>query len=77
MNRSGHLEIVDNKGRPIQRNEVVPYASTLLFDDGAMVRVGDRIAEWTPFAYSILSSSKGRIRFRDLEMGETSQGNDH
>ena len=38
----------------------------LLFENGAEVKAGDRLAEWDPYTDPIISVQAGRVRFTDL-----------
>ncbi|MFX7849415.1 hypothetical protein ABTK11_20125, partial [Acinetobacter baumannii] len=48
LSRSGELAIIDADGRERAVHRI-PYGAYVMFDDGAKVAKGDRIAEWDPF----------------------------
>src|SRR5207253_795374 len=70
MNRSGLIAIVDEKGREKERHHVV-YGARLRVDEGQSVNVGQILAEWDPFTFSILTEVGGTIEFKDLQPGIT------
>src|SRR5438132_1507270 len=70
MNRSGLIVIVDEKGREKERHHVV-YGARLRVDEGQSVNVGQILAEWDPFTFSILTEVGGTVEFKDLQPGIT------
>ena len=70
MNRSGLIAIVDEKGREKERYHVV-YGARLRVEEGQAVTVGQILAEWDPFTFSILTEIGGNIQFKDLQPGIT------
>src|SRR5438105_11162934 len=52
MNRSGIIAIVDEKGREKERHHVV-YGARLRVEQDQPVTVGQILAEWDPFTFSI------------------------
>jgi DNA-directed RNA polymerase subunit beta' len=49
----------------------VPYASVLRVQSGEVVRKGQEICSWDPYARHILASVAGKLRWADLIEGET------
>ena len=70
MNRSGLIAIVDEKGREKERHHVV-YGARLRVDESQPVTLGQILAEWDPFTFSILTETAGTIQFKDLQPGIT------
>ncbi len=70
LNRAGIVAIVDEKGREKERYHVV-YGARMRVDEGQPVTVGQILAEWDPFTFSILTESGGNIQFKDLQPGIT------
>ena len=70
MNRSGLIALLDEKGREKERYHVV-YGARLRVEDGQAVNVGQILAEWDPFTFSILTEIGGNIQFKDLQPGIT------
>jgi len=70
MNRTGALAVVDEKGREKERYAIV-YGARLKIEDGQPVTVGQLLAEWDPYTFSILTESSGTVKFKDLTPGET------
>jgi len=70
MSRNGHIAVVDEKGREKERHEV-PYGTRLLVPEGDPVQANQKIAEWDPYTFSILTEVGGIIQFKDLQPGIT------
>ncbi|MFQ5664051.1 MAG: DNA-directed RNA polymerase subunit beta', partial [Terriglobia bacterium] len=70
MNRNGSLAVVDEKGREKERYAIV-YGARLKVEDGQPVTLGQSLAEWDPYTFSILTEVGGTVKFKDLEPGET------
>jgi DNA-directed RNA polymerase subunit beta' len=70
MNRSGSIVVQDDKGREKERYQVV-YGARLKVKDGDQVKLGQMLAEWDPYTYSILTEIGGTVVFKDLQEGVT------
>jgi DNA-directed RNA polymerase subunit beta' len=70
MNRNGSVAIVDEKGREKERYAIV-YGAKLKIEDGAAVALGDKLGEWDPYTFSILTEIAGNVQFKDLQEGVT------
>jgi DNA-directed RNA polymerase subunit beta' len=70
MNRNGSIAIIDDKGREKERYAIV-YGAKLKVEDGAVVALGDRLGEWDPYTFSILTEISGTVQFKDLQEGVT------
>jgi DNA-directed RNA polymerase subunit beta' len=70
MNRSGLIAIVDEKGREKERYHVV-YGARLQVEENQPVKLGELLAEWDPYTFSILTEAGGTIQFKDLQPGIT------
>jgi DNA-directed RNA polymerase subunit beta' len=65
MNRSGSINIVDDKGVVRERYSVV-YGARLKVKDGQQVEKGQILVEWDPYTFSILTEGGGQVRFKDI-----------
>ena len=65
MNRSGSINIVDDKGVVRERYSVV-YGAHLKVRDGQHVEKGQILVEWDPYTFSILTEGGGDVRFKDI-----------
>jgi DNA-directed RNA polymerase subunit beta' len=65
MNRNGSVLIVDDRGREVERYPIA-YGATLLIKDGGRVEEGQKIAEWDPYTFAILTEVGGTVHWRDL-----------
>jgi hypothetical protein len=63
MNRSGLIAIVDEKGREKERYHVV-YGARLKVEEGQPVKLGQILAEWDPYTFSILTETGGTFSSR-------------
>src|SRR3569623_3472144 len=68
--RTGELAAADAEGRERAIHRV-PYGTVLMFEDGAKVKEGDRLAEWDPFTLPIITEQSGIVRYQDLIEGKT------
>ncbi len=65
MNRSGSINVVDDKGVVRERYAVV-YGARLKVKDGDKVQKGQVLVEWDPYTFSILTEGGGTVRFKDI-----------
>ncbi|MCU1223078.1 MAG: DNA-directed polymerase, beta subunit, partial [Edaphobacter sp.] len=70
MNRNGSIAIIDEKGREKERYAVV-YGAKLKVEEGATVNLGDKLGEWDPYTFSLLTEIAGTVQFKDLQEGVT------
>jgi DNA-directed RNA polymerase subunit beta' len=70
MTRGGHVAVVDEKDREKERHEV-PYGTRLLVEEGSPITMGQKMAEWDPYTFSILTEVGGLVQFKDLQPGST------
>ncbi|MBK9313326.1 MAG: DNA-directed RNA polymerase subunit beta' [Acidobacteria bacterium] len=68
MNRNGSVLIVDDRGREVERYPIA-YGATLNIADGGAVEEGQKIAEWDPYTFAILTEVGGTVHWRDLIEG--------
>ncbi len=65
MNRSGSINVLDDKGVIRERYSVV-YGAHLKVRDGQHVEKGQTLVEWDPYTFSILTEGGGTARFKDI-----------
>ena len=70
MNRNGILAVVDEKNRERERYQVV-YGARILYEEGAAVKANEKMLEWDPYTFSILTELTGIAHFKDLIEGAT------
>ena len=68
--RNGEMVVVDAEGRERAIHRV-PYGTMLMFEDGAQVKEGQRLAEWDPFTLPIITEQSGLVKYQDLVEGKT------
>jgi DNA-directed RNA polymerase subunit beta' len=70
MNRNGSVAVIDDKGREKERYSVV-YGAKLKVEEGVKVAIGDKLGEWDPYTFSLLTEIAGTVQFKDLQEGVT------
>jgi len=68
MGRNCEIVLYDENNREKARHRV-PYGARLLSDDGAMVKRGQRLAEWDPYTLPIITEREGIAHYVDLIEG--------
>ncbi|MGD9471657.1 MAG: DNA-directed RNA polymerase subunit beta' [Novosphingobium sp.] len=63
--RNGEMAVIDAEGREREIHRV-PYGTVLMFEDGAQIKAGERLAEWDPFTLPIITEQSGVVRYQDL-----------
>ncbi len=69
-----HMEVdtVDEDGR-VRQTFKANYGTQLFIKDGQMVKRGDKLADWDPFAQPIITEVSGKIKLEDVIDGLTSR----
>ncbi len=70
MNRNGSIVVVDDKGREKERYALV-YGAHIKVQEGSQVKLGQVMAEWDPYTFSIMTEIGGVVSFKDLQEGLT------
>ncbi|QEH32432.1 DNA-directed RNA polymerase subunit beta' [Aquisphaera giovannonii] len=70
LSRNGEIQVVDPKGRELEKYDV-PDGATMKVTDGQQINRGQVLCEWDPHNIPILAEVGGRIRFDDIVEGET------
>jgi DNA-directed RNA polymerase subunit beta' len=70
LSRQGEIAIIDADGRERAVHRI-PYGAYLLFDDGALVKQGNRLVEWDPFTAPVITETGGIVKYQDLIEGQT------
>jgi DNA-directed RNA polymerase beta' subunit len=68
MSRNGRLILIDGEGHERARHRV-PYGAKFLVEDGADVKLGDKLAEWDPYTLPMITDSGGIVNYMDLQEG--------
>jgi DNA-directed RNA polymerase subunit beta' len=68
MSRNCELVVLDDKGLERARYKV-PYGSKLYYAEGAIVKAGQKLAEWDPYTIPVIVEKAGVIDFIDLMDG--------
>ncbi len=72
MNRNGEIAIYDETGREKEKYALT-YGAQINVKDGQMIKSGELIAEWEPFASPVLAEAEGKIVYADIVEGSTMQ----
>ena len=65
LSRNGELSVVDDKGEKLFTTKL-PYAAMMIVNDGDKVEKGAKVAEWDPYANTIIAEKDGIVQFQDL-----------
>ncbi|WFW29558.1 MAG: DNA-directed RNA polymerase subunit beta/beta' [Wolbachia endosymbiont of Menacanthus eurysternus] len=68
ISRSCEVVLIDSFGSEKLKHSV-PYGATLYVNEGQLIKVGDRIAEWDPYTLPIITEKTGIVSYRDLKDG--------
>ena len=68
MKRNGSIAIIDARGREKEKYLVV-YGAKLKVKDGQKVDAGQRLIEWDPYSFPIVTEVGGRIALGDMVEG--------
>jgi DNA-directed RNA polymerase subunit beta' len=68
MGRNTEIILIDAKGKERAAHRV-PYGARLLVENGAKVKLGEKLAEWDPFTMPIITEKDGTVKFADLVEG--------
>ena len=66
INRTAELRILDPKTGVVLQHELVPYASTIFFANGATVSKDDTLLNFDPHNTALVSEFTGRLHFENL-----------
>jgi len=70
MNRTGSLIIHDEKGREKERYSVI-YGAKLMVKEGKKIKPGQKLVEWDPYTFAILTEVGGIAVTKDIVEGLT------
>ncbi|BAP25900.1 DNA-directed RNA polymerase subunit beta' [Candidatus Liberibacter asiaticus] len=68
MGRNTTLQILDMSGQE-QYSHRIMYGAKLFVDDGGVIECGQRISEWDPHTFPIITEVSGTVGFEDLVDG--------
>ncbi len=70
LSRNGEIQILDAKGRELEKYDV-PDGAAMIVHDGQQINRGQMLCEWDPHNIPILAEVGGKVRFDDIVDGET------
>jgi DNA-directed RNA polymerase subunit beta' len=70
LTRNGEILLLDPKGRELEKYEV-PAGAHLLVEENKEVQPGQVLCEWDPHAIPIIAEVGGKVRYEDIQEGET------
>ena len=70
LSRNGEIQILDAKGRELEKYDV-PDGAAMIVQDGQQINRGQMLCEWDPHNIPILAEVGGKVRFDDIVEGET------
>ena len=70
LSRNGEIQILDAKGRELEKYDV-PDGAIMMVEDGQTIARGSMLCEWDPHNIPILAEVGGKVRFEDIVENET------
>ena len=70
LSRNGEIQILDPKGRELEKYDV-PDGAEMKVEDGQQITRGTMLCEWDPHNIPILAEVGGKVRYEDIVEGET------
>jgi DNA-directed RNA polymerase subunit beta' len=70
LSRNGEIQILDAKGRELEKYDV-PDGAIMLVEDGQHINRSQMLCEWDPHNVPILAEVGGKVRLEDIVEGET------
>jgi len=70
LSRNGEIQLLDVKGREVEKYDV-PDGAIMLVEDGQTVTRSQMLCEWDPHNVPILAEVGGKVRLEDIVEGET------
>ena len=70
LSRNGEIQILDAKGRELEKYDV-PDGAIMMVEDGQTIGRGSMLCEWDPHNIPILAEVGGKVRFEDIVENET------
>ena len=71
LSRNGEIKLKDKDTGALRDTYPIAYGATLVVTEGAEVEAGDSLAEWDPFAVSLLAEVGGKIKYVDMKEGQS------
>uniref|UniRef100_A0AAU7YMF8 Multifunctional fusion protein n=2 Tax=cellular organisms TaxID=131567 RepID=A0AAU7YMF8_9RICK len=68
ISRSCEVVLIDSLGSEKLKHSV-PYGAKLYVNEGELVKIGDKVAEWDPYTLPIITEKSGTISYQDLKDG--------
>ena len=70
VNRTGHVLILDEKDREIDRYSI-PAGSTVFLNEDDQCKAGAELARWDPHMIPIISEMAGVVKYEDIDLDVT------
>ncbi|HYE01605.1 MAG TPA: DNA-directed RNA polymerase subunit beta', partial [Phycisphaerales bacterium] len=70
LKRSGEIAVLDPKGRELEKHKI-PYGAFISVKPGEEVKRGQTLAKWDPHRLPVLAEKDGKVRYVDIQVGET------
>jgi len=70
LSRNGEIQILDPKGRELEKYDI-PDGAEMKVEDGQAIARGAMLCEWDPHNVPILSEVGGKVRYEDIVENET------
>jgi len=66
VSRLAEMRIIEPNTKIVLHNSNIPYGSKLFFENGDMVKKGEKVLEWDPFNAVIIAEADGIIAFESM-----------
>ena len=73
ISRTAEIKVIDKKTKNIFSTNNIPYGSFIFIKNGDKVSKDDLVCSWDPFNGVIVSEFSGKVKFENIEQGETYQ----
>ena len=73
ISRTAEIKVIDKKTKNILSTNNIPYGSFIFIKNGDKVSKDDLVCSWDPFNGVIVSEFSGKVKFENIEQGETYQ----
>ena len=73
ISRTAEIKVIDKKTKNILSTNNIPYGSFIFVKNGDKVSKDDLVCSWDPFNGVIVSEFSGKVKFENIEQGETYQ----
>lgn len=71
ISRSAEMKLIDPAQREVLATANIPYGSSLMVKNGALLKSGELICSWDPYNGLIVAETAGKVAFTNVIQGKT------